>query len=55
MTASTSRTEEASVPAQKTEEQLAALVEAAALAIMGTSVNKSQSLVEAGLDSLGKY
>ena len=36
-----------------TLEGLSALVQAAALSILGSAVNTSQSLVEAGLDSLG--
>ena len=36
-----------------TLEGLSALVQAAALSILGSPVNTTQSLVEAGLDSLG--
>lgn len=39
---------------QKTVEDFVALVQAAALSILGSSVNEAQSLVEAGLDSLGE-
>lgn len=39
----------------QTLEDLHALVQAAVLAILGNPVNTTQSLVEAGLDSLGAF